>query len=588
MSVLEIGSLELKLIKTNNYSRTAVYDPSGVDLLHVLHRLDCNCVLNPYATSFREGNPPVLSLGEFPGDTDAAIRSYLLTPRRPIRFEGGYSTSLISPPINANGQQSYCDAIGGPFVKVFGIRRIDGAKTFLCRIAIETALIECLPGSKPGALVSNRYQQAHSIGPDHRTIITTSGQAFFNLEFLENAGQMADLFRSECLPSVAKGFQRRQVQVVATPNRAALTWQTVDEEKFYDLGETDPRKGGSGILDVDATYTIASIPTEAGVVNTGFAIESCEVHVRGSKLASRWTMTQKAVELVQARLPLFEDGVLLNQVAISQNLTGRDIRLMVACKVPVQNAAAIGILDTRRLRLDEVFPDQAGVNPSLENDSGTRGTYDGLAITAALQEVCQAVPNPPDAPPHAGSLAGDAAGIGDTVVSVTTADDLPLLPPAVDPASSSAVYTDYHVTTNYKKDMGVLMCAVAGGPIGSEFLKVANETSVREVHWAAERVGQRPRIPDPVVVNSNLTLLKSYLSPVAPMLSPDGSQLIYHVEGVYTYGAARAEGAGDELSGGALPWMIATYYENKIHLEDYSPGIIDSEGPALGAPGLNT
>src|SRR3954466_14796463 len=97
MSSLFFGpndELELSLIKTNSYSRTAVYDPSGVDLLHVLHSLDCNCVINPQATSYRAGNPPVLTPGELPGDTDAAIRAYIMQPRIPIRFDGGYTISF--------------------------------------------------------------------------------------------------------------------------------------------------------------------------------------------------------------------------------------------------------------------------------------------------------------------------------------------------------------------------------------------------------------------------------------------------------------------------------------------------------------
>src|SRR4051812_14437464 len=97
-------------------------------------------------------------------------------------------------------------------------------------------------------------------------------------------------------------------------------------------GETDPRAGGSGVLDADVTYSVSSVAGEAGFA-LPYTIEQIDVKVIGNRLSTPWGLTQFAIKLAQIRLPLFPPGNSIAKAAIRQSLTDRWAELQIAVKV---------------------------------------------------------------------------------------------------------------------------------------------------------------------------------------------------------------------------------------------------------------
>jgi hypothetical protein len=101
---------------------------------------------------------------------------------------------------------------------------------------------------------------------------------------------------------------------------------------------------------------------------------------------------------------------------------------------------------------------------------------------------------------------------------------------------------------------------------------------MKMVTWTAERLGSMPDLPNPNVNDTNLVLMDTIIDPAAPELLQDGESHIFRVSGQYTYGMKKAQGSGDQLAMGTVPFTDIPYQENLILPANFVHGIIDQGG----------
>ena len=88
-------------------------------------------------------------------------------------------------------------------------------------------------------------------------------------------------------------------------------------------------------------------------------------------------MTQRCFSFAAAKLPScsgLRDIRVHIHAAISQSLVDRDVSLNIVYFFQPENEAMIGAVSLASLRIDSIFPNQQGVNPSPPWGGGTQGT----------------------------------------------------------------------------------------------------------------------------------------------------------------------------------------------------------------------
>lgn len=612
MSKLIYNGLTLSHVRTNSFSRQPVFSDGG-DYLFTHFVLDVSAIINPQAGAYAidEDGKVVPLPGSSATLTDRTIRHYLLQPRRQLVFMMVDGDLLLVSPQKRPGNKGYypMDANNGPLPRVHNITRIDGDHTFHVNFGVETWLNEC-PNSDSSpvrALLSNRFSQQHSVDDQFMTQIVTSGQAFFRSDVLEQAGEVADSYRRQCLPPVPLGFKRVSMTVAVTPQRNVLTYTCVDQQRFFDIGDTNPLLGGSGITDVDAKFQTSTVSNEGGVAG-GRSVAQVSVRVRGVKESSTWILTQKAFQIAGAKLPLDKMPVsgTLSNISLTQDLTGRDVSLNIQMMLPPSQVGKLGVLNTDILRVEDIFKDEVfGKNPAPYNDGGSRGSYNREILTSKLKDACASVGKPSE-----GAYAREGTGSDysnyipiDPVIFYT--DVVPDFTPKVSYGQIKSFHTDYRLDYKYVRKGHKLQIPVARNPAQAqsnqtspsqpatqsqnpstdpanqpalvsdcEVAFLAYPTTQLVVTWTAERVGEPPKYPDPYRVEQNFVLLDDRIQPASKEQLPDGTNYVYRVTGEYTYALLSARGAGDNLPTGCLP-LWDDSYENSYMTKNYStPGII--------------
>lgn len=601
-------------------SRQPVFTENNT-YLYTHFSLDVSAIINPEAGAYGldEDDKVVPLPGSSATLTDTTIRHYLLQPRRQLVFmmvDG--DILLLSPqkkPGNGSGYYS-TDCNNGPLPKNFTITRIDGDHLFRVNFSIETWINECEYGNSAAvkALLANVFSQQHSVDDSFMTQITTTGQAFFRSDVLENANEVADSYRDQCLPPTPRGFKRTSYNVAVTASRNVLTYNCVDQQMFYDIGDTNPLLGGSGISRIEAVYNTGTIANEGGVAG-GRSFAEMSVKIWGVKEASLWHLTQKAFEVAGAKLPLdkMPFGGVLSNISLTQNMTAKDVALRIQVTLPPPAVGKLGVLNTDVLRIDTLFDtDVLGKNPAPYNDNGSRGSYNKEILTSKLKAACVSVAQQSESR-YASSGAGtnyDNSPPVDPVIVYT--DVVPSYNPKISYQERRAFHTDYRMDFRYIRQFHRSQIPVAKDPYqqsgnspgsntGSAFrggqnpstdpnnqpaivpdceiVSLAYPTTKLVITWTAERVGEPPRYPNPFGVEENFVLLEDRMQAASKELAPDGQNFIHRLTGEYTFGLRSARGPGDNLPTGILPLWDDTYESGYIESKYAVPGII---GPTPG------
>lgn len=603
MATLTYNNVSIALTRTLGVAHEAIRDDDGT-YLHTRVIIDVEGMVagRPSESQNAPSSPPAVAttLGAPISDAMEFVRHALLMERRPLVYDvGDRGEPLITAPqLDGDGVPYPCDVANGPLPGPLTIWRVDGISAFHVRYRVTCHLLECpgYAGEGPPALISNRYEQAHSIdGSTHLTVIHTTGEARFRTDILESQRKGPDSYRDVLIPPTPRGFRLARLDVWATSTRDRLRYAVTHEERTFDLGDTGPNGSNSRITDVRASYSVSSTG-QAGAPVSLITAHSVDVTVLGSKAADPWTLVKACFTVAQSKLPITDPTRgFLTHIAVRQSLTDRSASLTATMLLSKEAAAQIPGIDVGGLRDNSTFAPRDGINPSLPGRGGTAGSYANEAMAAAWKSAC-AVPRKPYegevAPPSAADSYSADTG---PVVTATVTDNLPSLPQGYSYEQTHFPFTQYQVDSVLVTDTGV-MAVPNSGPIGpysagggyvgggasggdtpdAVFLTVARPTQRKVVEWTAERVGAPPIAPSPVPQDANLVLIDSgHVQQAEPNILADGVTVAYRVSGRYVYGLKKNRKASDPLPFPAPPWQAHAYGELAMQPTDFQAGIID-------------
>jgi hypothetical protein len=102
-------------------------------------------------------------------------------------------------------------------------------------------------------------------------------------------------------------------------------------------------------------------------------------------------------------------------------------------------------------------------------------------------------------------------------------------------------YTQYDFVNRYEYDPGMLPMPLSGstsGPVPQAttlLVQVRRPQTRRIAEFEIVRIGDVPEVPKPLPQNANEVLLEAVVTPIAPVIQPDGNRLLYRVKGRYVF-----------------------------------------------------
>jgi len=169
------------------------------------------------------------------------IRHRLTTPRgRLFIFSGGWDGDPATGPafpapvmVMSPDTESRCDCKNGPIPRILSTPKVFGdATTFILDFAVETYINESVQNGvyAPGALLSNRFKQVHTVGQDSYTTINTDGMAIFRTDWVYRLPASPDCVRPLLTLPIPRGFQRENVVVEGLPDVAGVRYAFQDRQ----------------------------------------------------------------------------------------------------------------------------------------------------------------------------------------------------------------------------------------------------------------------------------------------------------------------------------------------------------------------
>lgn len=160
---------------------------------------------------------------------------------------------------------------------------------------------------------------------------------------------------------------------------------------------------------------------------------------------------------------------------------------------------------------------------------------------------------------------GDIEGLQDPKIYDTT-------------ETQRGVWTDYYVEHRYEADGQIYMMPVTS-PDGFQgdsvaFVKLAGGTMLWIADWTAEKVGEKPNIPDPELNNDNIVLLDKHFYMTMMDKFADGS-VVYRESGTYVYGF---KNPSEAVVHHPRPAWMSKEVDCSISASQFVGGIIECEG----------
>lgn len=583
---LTYNNVVLEMVKTNEISFEAIYTQDNQDYLYTRCYFDVQATVNPEAMAYVVAAGTLTATpGTLPTTTVKAIRHFLTQPGMILAVTDFSGQTMLQVP--ADGQDT--DVKGGPYPRVLQVISVNGSKTFLVRFTVEAFIVECPPGTDAPALISNRWSDQHVINQYHMCTRTAAGKAVFRQDFLKSSGQTPDDFRNVLFPDIAPGFQRTNVTVMEASDGNSLAWQVVDEEKMYDLGETDARTGSSGIVRIDGDQGVRSITMGEGLP-CGETMNELHLRAYGNKYSNQWTMIQRLFSLTLTIIPklaILGQAVIQN-VGIRRSLGSDDkwVELTIQVRQLTVKEAQVGGLDLATMEFDvgAIFTPQGGVNPNLPNDTGSRGSSIAQLVVSGLLEACG---TPPEAgPPGTGETGSPPPPQGPPpAVNVIPVETLPPFTTNYADPPGGAPITMYTMNMNWIVDTGLIQCPVAGGgptgtgsgpPPTSAVFRLRQPTSQLIVEGECESLYSPPMLPTMDPNDTNVLLLEGHVVPSSPVVVNDGVTAAYRVRFWYKFALLGAfDPTAPLLAMGKLPWTSLTFNSSFLTPDNFISGIID-------------
>lgn len=121
----------------------------------------------------------------------------------------------------------------------------------------------------------------------------------------------------------------------------------------------------------------------------------------------------------------------------------------------------------------------------------------------------------------------------------------------------NGIFSDYRIINRYEKDGRIYMAGITS-PNGfngdsTAFFEMASPTLLWICDWTAERTGDKPLIPNPIIKDSNYVLMDFHIETDSLDLEGDGITLRWRISGTYVYGAKNQKTSLAWF--GKPPWM---------------------------------
>jgi hypothetical protein len=594
------NGIAIAIIKTNNIKATPVMSEDGVDFLWTKYEIDVNGIINATQTSYMNVNGQAVFVpGILPSVTYQAIRQLLELNRGTLQVFSNGSQLFLTPSAG-----SVTDADNGPKPISLTITRLDGNQLYHINYVIEINIAEC-PGNPDQytALISNRFTQVNSIDGQFLTTSMTYGEAYFRVDILNDAQQVADIFRSLIVPPLPLGFKRVGATFKLNSKNNLIIYEIRDQESCYDLGDTNQNQ--TFVTWADGVFQMATL-SDANGIPGAMSLATMTMKLKGSKQASVWNLTQYAFQLISQKIPIVPNlgqnsfGFLRN-FQIMQSVTERFVDVTVSVQLaPVKTGPnLIPSVNYQPLQIDNIFPaNGTGINPALPSDGGSRGTAALVMAQTLLSQVCQPVENSPG-PLSATGTGGQATPQNQVPVIVTPTEIIPPSNYRYTPSTTQYPYTEARVHEKYDSDSGVRQAPISAnsssltppfpsqsptptssqsGIQTSSFINIHQSITTRFVEWTAERVGQTPQIPEYNSSDDNQVLLRWNISPVSVEVAYDGATPIYRVSGWYSFGLKVDMSQIQQIAFSVPQWVDYNYGDASLNLADggnTTPGLID-------------
>jgi hypothetical protein len=607
---LTYNSVQLALTKTNSITARPVYTNNNNDYRFTEITIDINAIFNPSETAYISDGPlAIADPTALPPVTYNAVQTSLNTPRGQLQFDN-YLTTMFNLPDEDAGWIT--DANNGPFPQELSIIEINGGQTFHVRYVIKTFIYQCdLAETSDVAWISNEYSQSESIDEHFYSSITTTGMAYFRIEVLDEANGVADDFRDVLLPPIPRGYRRMAIDIKVNETRNILIYSCVDHQMPYEIGNTGQSGDGSFITKIDGSWVQSSLTLSANnhtVLPTGYQIGTATIKIWGSRQASVWVLTQKALAIIGSTRIDFTDGTQpIRDIRFSQSLVDRYVELSISVTLKPAANGQFGSFQTAALRNDTTGPgglfgigSEGGVNPSPPSDNGTRSDTPFVLLTAALTDACLGTDGPPCMDSAAGTYGQNGTYCGPTpIVSVTPTDIIPSGSNSYSQPTTQYPYTRASINSRYETQHGVMQAPYAGSPqsnyVSGGGQQPSNPTcsvfnlyspyTLRIVEWECERLNGILQIPSLNSSDPNQILLSSKILSENVAILVDGSSVVLGATGRYTYAFLADITTIDTLNYDIPQWVGYPYGQFQIALNNTSGGTGGAQIHGLIDPG---
>lgn len=620
MSTLIYNGIAIKYCNIREFSSENVYTEDRVSILGTRIRMMVEGILSEDVTDY-SGFTPAQSFyrGGSADVTKNNIEQALMVPRCSFQYIIGGNVVFNAP---AFGMP--VDVDNGP--KPLGVKVdvIANVKTWSILYAIEAVVIDCRGNTNyPTPIIAHRFTQLAHIDDVFMMTRVTRGTVHFRTDILANINDTVQDYRDYIfsLFPMTFGYKRQSINIGIGSDNKTLVYEFTDKEMTYDIGDTnDPNSGiARYVTNVGGIYKsgLAMMSKDGNQEpSVGVVQGQCVVSVTGNRQANLYNLTQYAIILAYRKFNYsgFTDKppmIIYSDIQVIQHFSANEPKsVQVSLSAQIGQADNLNNIDnagagfffgsfTYGLKIDNIWiglnSDQ-GVNPSPPHGYGGTGSSQIQLLQSGFENLCKSkhdmyVPGIGSAD-NPGIFDGPPPPITVSLINVTPSVAVPYQDRIPDSKSRFGLTTEHKIDIEYKKDTGRVYMPVGGvtdsysGLAGSstvpaipKIVTLYSPSSIRRVHWAAERVGAYPQLPIPEQIialtglpaTDDFVLLDTQIGTASPTIMVDGSK-VFRVEGVYTYGSLNATGAGDRLYFGATPNLVYPYGLEAISDGTYVPG----------------
>jgi len=311
---IQYGDILLRDCATRLFEQKTEFDSDGITAKFYTYRVS---VVGYFVTNSQAGfEGPAIDTtggtGPMPaGARYTTLREALTTPRLPFRMTTGTGTAqqttileaLPAPENPGNytpGQtlSENLDRNGGPKVVSLQIQDIYANKTFRVNVTFEISL-RPLCGVSAGAdvpqmaygVISNRWSCSDNIDSNRFTTRTYNGELTLSSPTIN-----PHEFRFLCLPPLAEGFRRADMEFVGQKDNLKLRYMIRDEQVTVSAPGFGNEFSDGTEIEVRQEDNVAQMAT--------FVTTHLSVKLKGGPRAQRRTLVQIAAAYVDAKLQL--------------------------------------------------------------------------------------------------------------------------------------------------------------------------------------------------------------------------------------------------------------------------------------------